>query len=42
MHGWGISQRIQQVSGSVLRVNQGSNLAQRVERLEERRGLVRP
>jgi PadR family transcriptional regulator PadR len=24
MHGWGISQRIQQVSGSVLVVNQGS------------------
>ena len=24
MHGWGISQRIQQVSGEVLRVNQGS------------------
>jgi PadR family transcriptional regulator PadR len=24
MHGWGISQRIQQVSGDVLRVNQGS------------------
>jgi PadR family transcriptional regulator PadR len=23
-HGWGISQRIQQVSGDVLRVNQGS------------------
>lgn len=24
MHGWGISQRIQQVSGDVLQVNQGS------------------
>jgi PadR family transcriptional regulator PadR len=24
MHGWGISQRIQQMSGEVLRVNQGS------------------
>ncbi len=24
MHGWGISQRIQQTSGDVLRVNQGS------------------
>jgi transcriptional regulator len=23
-HGWGISQRIQQISGNVLRVNQGS------------------
>ena len=24
MHGWGISQRIQQISDDVLRVNQGS------------------
>jgi transcriptional regulator len=34
MHGWGISQRIQQVSGSVLVVNQGS-LYPALYRLEE-------
>ncbi len=38
MHGWGISQRIQQVSGSVLWVNQGS-LYPALHRLE-RRGWV--
>jgi PadR family transcriptional regulator, regulatory protein PadR len=32
-HGWGISQRIQQVSGQVLRVNQGS-LYPALQRLE--------
>jgi PadR family transcriptional regulator PadR len=32
-HGWGISQRIQQVSGHVLRVNQGS-LYPALQRLE--------
>jgi PadR family transcriptional regulator PadR len=35
MHGWGISQRIEQVSGSVLEVNQGS-LYPALHRLEER------
>ena len=35
MHGWGISQRIQQVSGEVLEVNQGS-LYPALHRLEER------
>lgn len=35
MHGWGITQRIQQVSDSVLQVNQGS-LYPAVHRLEER------
>ncbi len=35
MHGWGISQRIQQVSESVLEVNQGS-LYPALHRLEER------
>jgi transcriptional regulator len=34
MHGWGISQRIQQVSQDVLRVNQGS-LYPALHRLEE-------
>ncbi len=34
MHGWGISQRIQQVSGEVLQVNQGS-LYPALHRLEE-------
>jgi len=34
MHGWGISQRIQQVSESVLQVNQGS-LYPALHRLEE-------
>jgi PadR family transcriptional regulator PadR len=34
MHGWAISQRIQQVSGDVLRVNQGS-LYPALHRLEE-------
>ena len=33
MHGWGISQRIQQTSGDVLRVNQGS-LYPALQRLE--------
>lgn len=35
MHGWGITQRIQQVSESVLQVNQGS-LYPALHRLEER------
>ncbi len=39
MHGWGISQRIQQVSDSVLQVNQGS-LYPALHRLEEQ-GLIR-
>jgi PadR family transcriptional regulator PadR len=34
MHGWGISQRIQQISESVLQVNQGS-LYPAMHRLEE-------
>jgi len=34
MHGWGIAQRIQQVSQDVLRVNQGS-LYPALHRLEE-------
>jgi len=34
LHGWGISQRIQQVSADVLRVNQGS-LYPALHRLEE-------
>jgi PadR family transcriptional regulator PadR len=38
MHGWGISQRIQQLSSDVLQVNQGS-LYPALQRLE-RRGLV--
>ena len=33
MHGWGISQRIQQTSGEVLRLNQGS-LYPALQRLE--------
>ena len=36
MHGWGISQRIQQISDDVLRVNQGS-LYPALQRLEDRR-----
>ena len=39
MHGWGITQRIQQVSESVLQVNQGS-LYPALHRLEER-GWIR-
>jgi|SRR5581483_3664951 len=39
MHGWGISQRIQQISDSVLQVNQGS-LYPALHRLEEQ-GLIR-
>lgn len=39
MHGWGISQRIQQVSKGFLEVNQGS-LYPALQRLEER-GLIR-
>jgi len=39
MHGWGITQRIQQVSESVLQVNQGS-LYPALHRLEEQ-GWVR-
>jgi PadR family transcriptional regulator, regulatory protein PadR len=35
MHGWGISQRIQQTSGEVLEVNQGS-LYPALHRLEEK------
>jgi PadR family transcriptional regulator PadR len=38
MHGWGIAQRIQQLSRDVLRVNQGS-LYPAVHRLEQR-GLI--
>jgi PadR family transcriptional regulator, regulatory protein PadR len=38
MHGWGISQRIQQLSDDVLQVNQGS-LYPALQRLE-RRGLL--
>jgi transcriptional regulator len=38
MHGWGIAQRIQQVSDSVLQVNQGS-LYPALYRLEEQ-GLI--
>jgi transcriptional regulator len=37
-HGWGISQRIQQVSEDVLRVNQGS-LYPALHRLEQKRWL---
>ncbi len=40
MHGWGIAQRIQQVSEDVLQVNQGS-LYPALHRLEER-GWIRP
>lgn len=39
MHGWGISQRIQQISEDVLQVNQGS-LYPALHRLEEQ-GLIR-
>lgn len=39
LHGWGISRRIQQQSGEVLRVGQGS-LYPALYRLEER-GLIR-
>ncbi len=38
MHGWGISQRIQQTSGEVLQVNQGS-LYPALHRLEQQ-GLI--
>ena len=38
MHGWGISQRLQQLSDDVLQINQGS-LYPALQRLE-RRGLV--
>ncbi len=34
MHGWGVSQRIQQISGEVLQVNQGS-LYPALHRLEQ-------
>jgi len=40
MHGWGIAQRIQQVSQDVLRVNQGS-LYPALHRLEEE-GWIAP
>jgi PadR family transcriptional regulator, regulatory protein PadR len=40
MHGWGIAQRIEQISGGVFRVNAGS-LFPAFRRLE-RDGLVRP
>jgi PadR family transcriptional regulator, regulatory protein PadR len=39
MHGWGITQRIQQVSQSVLQVNQGS-LYPALHRLEEQGYIV--
>src|SRR3954453_2605475 len=39
MHGWGISQRIQQISESVLQVNQGS-LYPALHRLEEQRWIT--
>ena len=38
MHGWGISQRIQQISSDVLLVNQGS-LYPALHRLEEQRWI---
>jgi PadR family transcriptional regulator PadR len=38
MHGWGVSQRIQQLSQDVLQINQGS-LYPALQRLE-RRGLI--
>jgi PadR family transcriptional regulator, regulatory protein PadR len=38
MHGWGISQRVQQVSGGVLEINQGS-LYPALQRLEKE-GLI--
>jgi len=34
MHGWGISQRVQQISGGVLEMNQGS-LYPALQRLEK-------
>jgi PadR family transcriptional regulator, regulatory protein PadR len=39
MHGWGISQRIQQISRDVLQINQGS-LYPALHRLEQQ-GLIR-
>ena len=39
MHGWGVSQRVQQLSGGVLEVNQGS-LYPALQRLEKQ-GLIR-
>jgi transcriptional regulator len=39
MHGWGISQRIQQISQDVLRVNQGS-LYPALHRLEVKRWIA--
>jgi PadR family transcriptional regulator PadR len=39
MHGWGISQRILQISESVLQVNQGS-LYPALHRLEEQRWIT--
>jgi PadR family transcriptional regulator PadR len=39
MHGWGISQRILQISDSVLQVNQGS-LYPALHRLEEQRWIT--
>jgi PadR family transcriptional regulator, regulatory protein PadR len=39
MHGWGIGQRIQQISGGELEVNQGS-LYPALQRLEQK-GLIR-
>ncbi len=39
MHGWGISQRIQQISGDVLQVNQGS-LYPALHRLEVQRWIT--
>ena len=36
MHGWGIGQRIQQISGGTLEVNQGS-LYPALQRLEQKR-----
>jgi len=39
MHGWGISQRIQQISGDVLRVTQGS-LYPALHRLEVQRWIA--
>ncbi|NIQ54515.1 MAG: PadR family transcriptional regulator [Gammaproteobacteria bacterium] len=38
MHGWGIGQRVQQISGGVLEVNQGS-LYPALQRLEKQ-GLI--
>ncbi|HEV2131113.1 MAG TPA: PadR family transcriptional regulator [Longimicrobiaceae bacterium] len=38
LHGWGISQRVQQISGGVLEVNQGS-LYPALQRLEKE-GLI--